>query len=113
MAEDIADTAWTHVLGWNWFAKRTVGVQLVKAADSVGANLAEGLGRGSAAENRRFAKIARGSLFEVKHWCRRAIKRNLLAEEDARLFLRHIDDLLPRISAYINAIGRPRKIMTE
>ena len=105
-AEDIADIVWGHVIQWNWLAQRTVGVQMIKAADSVGANLAEGLGRGSTAENRRFAKIARGSLFELKHWCKRAIKRNLIHEDEARRFYRLIEDLLPRISAYINAIGK-------
>ena len=66
---------------WDAFARDTVGKQLVKAADSIGANIAEGTGRGSYQDNRRFIRIARGSLYETRHWLRRAYKRNLLSDE--------------------------------
>ena len=75
LAEDIADIVWDIVSKWEYSAKDTVGKQLVNSADSIRANLAEGYGGGSHADNRRFAKISRGSLFEVKHWLRRAYKR--------------------------------------
>ena len=42
LAETIADEIWTIVLKWNYLAKDTVGKQLVRAADSIGANIAEG-----------------------------------------------------------------------
>ena len=79
---------------------------MINAADSVGANIAEGTGRGSVAENRRFAKIARGSLFEVKHWLRRAYKRKLLRKTEVTKFQELIEELTPKLSAYINSIGR-------
>lgn len=80
-----------------------------KAADSIGANIAEGTGRGSFADNRRFAKIARGSLFEVKHWLRRAYKRRLLTKNQSNLFQKLVDELTPKLSAYINSIGKRSK----
>lgn len=64
LAERLADDVWTIVLKWNIFARDTVGKQLVKAADSIGANIAEGTGRGTFVDNRRFVRIARGSLNE-------------------------------------------------
>ena len=98
--------AWEIVSKWEYLAKKTIGTQLVRSADSIGANLAEGTGRGSAAENCRFAKIARGSLFEVKHWLRRAFKRNLLTEAEIDSFQALINELTPKLSAYINSIGK-------
>jgi four helix bundle protein len=106
LAEEIADLAWKVVAGWEYLAQQTVGVQFIKSADSMGANIAEGSGRGSPAEKKRFAKIARGSLFEVKHWLRRAYKRQLLSENEVRLFQKLIEELTPKLSAYINAIGK-------
>ena len=106
LAEEIADLAWNVVGNWGHLAQETAGIQLIKSADSVGANIAEGSGRGSPAEKKRFAKIARGSLFEVKHWLRRAYKRQLLTESEIKLFQKLIGELTPKLSAYINAIGK-------
>ena len=44
LSERLAEQIWRIVLGWEYFAKNTVGIQIVKAADSVGANIAEGSG---------------------------------------------------------------------
>ncbi len=78
LAERLADEIWNFVSGWEQFAKDTVGKQIIRAADSIGANIAEGVGRGSFQDNRRFVRMARGSLNETQHWLRRAYNRNLL-----------------------------------
>ena len=106
LSEEIADFVWSIVIRWDNFPKMTIGTQLVKSADSIGANIAEGTGRGSFADNRRFAKIARGSLFEVKHWLRRAYARKLLAEEEVDSLSKLVNELTPKLSAYINSIGK-------
>ena len=108
LAEEIANLAWKVVGGWEHLVQQTVGIQFIKSADSMGANIAEGSGRGSPAEKKRFAKIARGSLFEVKHWLRRAYKRQLLSEGEVKLFQKLIEELTPKLSAYINAISKKR-----
>ncbi len=86
--------------------KDTVGKQLVKAADSVGSNIAEGSGRGSYSDNNRFVKIARGSLFETKHWINKAFKRELIIENDYKEMLNLIEELIPRLSAFINYLTK-------
>ena len=80
-------------LTWDYFAKDTVGKQLVRAADSIGANIAEGSGRGRYLDNKRFVRIARGSLNETKHWLRRAYKRTLLTKKQTDGLKPLIDDL--------------------
>ena len=59
LSERLGDAVWDMALGWDSFAKDTLGKQLVRAADSIGANIAEGYGRGSGADNRRFVRTAR------------------------------------------------------
>ena len=106
LAEELEDIIWEIVGKWDYFAKDTIGKQLVNSADSIGANIAEGYGRGSHADNRRFAKISRGSLFEVKHWLRRAYKRKLLSEQEISALQEIIKELTPKLSAYINSISK-------
>ena len=108
LAEEIADHVWHLVLKWDSFARNTVGMQLVRAADSVGANIAEGEGRGSYADNRRFVRTARGSLNETKHFLRRAYRRRLLQRNDVNALKPLIDELGPKLNNYLKSIGRPR-----
>jgi four helix bundle protein len=54
-----------------------MGRQLNRAADSVGANIAEAAGRWTKAERRRFLLNARGSLYEAEYWIERAEARSL------------------------------------
>lgn len=81
LSERLADEVWRIVGNWEPFSKDTIGKQIVRSADSIGANIAEGSGRGAYQDNRRFVKIARGSLNETQHWLRRAYIRNLLTVE--------------------------------
>ena len=104
LAEALADEIWPIVAIWDYLAKATLGKQLINAADSVGANIAEGSGRGSPQDNKRFPYIARGSLYETKHWLRRAYKRNLLTTEQSQRLREIMDELLPMLNAYIRSV---------
>ena len=106
LAEKMADEVWNTVTGWTYFEKDTVGKQLVKAADSVGANIAEGTGRGTPKDNQRFVRIARGSLNETKYWLRRAYTRNLIHKSEANNFKKTLDELGPSLNAYLKSIGK-------
>ena len=104
-AEKLADQIWQVVLGWDNFARDTVGKQVVRSADSIGANLSEGAGRGRYLDNRRFVRMARGSLNETQHWLRRAYKRNLLTKAQVDKLKPVIAELGPSLNAYLKSIG--------
>ena len=106
LSEDLADRIWDVVATWDGFAKQTVGAQIVRAADSIGANVAEGVGRGSHADNRRFVRTARGSLYETIHFLRRAFRRQLLSKAQTDALKPLLAELPPRLNAYLNSIGR-------
>jgi four helix bundle protein len=109
LSEKLADNIWNIVLGWSQFEKDTVGKQIVRAADSVGANIAEGSGRYNFQDNRRFIKIARGSLHETRYWLRRAYTRKLLTSEQVDKLRPIIDELSPKLNAYLKYLDNASK----
>ncbi len=66
-AEAIADSIWKRVVGWDDFAKDVLGKQITRSADSIGANIAESVGRYNFGEKLQFLYYSRGSLFETKY----------------------------------------------
>lgn len=106
MSEQLSDIVWDVVNGWSALARDTVGKQLIRSADSVGANIAEGTGRGSYQDNRRFVRVARGSLYETRHWLRRAYIRKLLTEDQVNKMKPLVENLSPMLNAYLRSIGR-------
>ncbi|HVS34919.1 MAG TPA: four helix bundle protein [Gemmataceae bacterium] len=106
LAEEPADAVWFTALRWNSLARDMIGKQIIRAADSVGANIAEGTGRGTYQENRRFIRISRGSLYETRHWLRRAFRRKLLSDEEVDRRKPLVEKLGPHLNAYLKSIGR-------
>jgi four helix bundle protein len=106
LAEQLADEIWDIVVTWKYFEKNTVGQQWVDAADSVGANIAEGAGRGTPNDNKRFIRISRGSFNETKYWLRRSKRRQLINNEQEMRIKQLIDELGPSLNAYLNSIGK-------
>ena len=105
LSEKLADELWLIARGWSNFDRDTLGKQLVRAGDSIGANIAEGVGRGKFLDNRRFVRIARGSLNETKYWLRRGHKRKLLTPEQTSVLKPMLDELAPTLNAYLKSIG--------
>ncbi len=107
-AEAIADSIWERVGKWNRFDRETIGSQLVRAADSIGANIAEGHGRYHYGEKLNFLYFARGSLFETQYWLRRCGQRPNLDLEDAETLAAELDDLAKDLNGYINYLRSKR-----
>jgi four helix bundle protein len=114
LAEELADAVWAEVVSWKPFIRDTVGRQLAEAADSVGANIAEGHGRFHYREEITFDYYGRGSLRETRYWLRRARTRRIIADETFQCLMAKVDQLDPQLNAYINSLERkavasPRK----
>jgi four helix bundle protein len=103
---NLAEEVWAVVIKWDYFTKDTIGKQLVKAADSVAANLSEGFGRYFYKEERQFCYYSRGSLFETKTWLTKALNRGLISSDDFLKFEKEINDLGIKLNNYIKTIGK-------
>jgi four helix bundle protein len=108
LAMEMADKIWDIVIKWDYFAKDAVGKQLVKAADSIAANLSEGYGRFYYKENKQFCYYSRGSLYETKTWLTKAHNRKLLTDDDFAAFQKNIDTIGIKLNNYINSIGKQK-----
>lgn len=108
VAEDIADGIWRDMAGWNNFARDVVGKQLARAADSIGANIAESYGRYNYGEKLQFLYYARGSLFEAKYWVNRAAARQLLSPPAAEAYAKRLSELARQLNQFAAAIKRQR-----
>ncbi|HEX6126787.1 MAG TPA: four helix bundle protein [Pyrinomonadaceae bacterium] len=113
LSEELADLVWGIASGWDVFSRETIGKQIVRSADSIGANIAEGTGRYGRQDNKRFGYFARGSLYETKHWLRRAYKRKLLSEAEVEKLRPLIDELSPKLNAYISSIQPAARRLTS
>lgn len=113
LSEKLCDAIWKVVRAWDHLAQDTLGRQIIRAADSIGANIAEGTGRGSFQDNRRFVRNARGSLYETRHWLRRAHNRSLLSADAVKTIKPMMDELGPKLNAYLRSIGPVAEAASE
>jgi len=113
LSEKLADSIWRVARGWDQLAKDTIGRQLIRAADSIGAIIAEGTGRGSFQDNRRFVRIALGSLYETRQRLRRAHARRLMSAEAVKTVKPILDELGPKLNAYFRSIGPVPKLQID
>jgi len=109
-AMEVGDECWTIVSRWNHFERDTIGKQLVRAADSITANISEGFGRFHFKENRYFNFIARGSLFETKTWLDKAVKRNMITAEEFSKLKIEMNELGKLLNGYIKKIGKENSV---
>jgi four helix bundle protein len=113
LSEVLSDRVWDIASGWGSLARDTVGKQLIRSADSIGANIAEGSGKQTFNENRRYVRIARGSYNEVLHWLRRAYRRKLLTAEETTEIQALVEELGPKLNAYLRSIGTRKTTPTS
>lgn len=106
LAENLSDMVWDAYDSWDFKAQKTVGLQIIRASDSIAANIAEGFGRYNHADKKRFYRYARGSFEETKAWLRKAFRRGLISSNtEIESFTRVIDELGLKLNAFIKNTG--------
>ena len=106
LSMEIGEKVWNIVIKWDYFAKDTIGKQLIKTVDSVAANLSEGFGRYHFKEAKNFSYYSRGSLYETKTWLTKAYNRKLINQEDFECFQTEINNIGIKLNNYIKSIGK-------
>ena len=109
LAEDLSDLIWDLYDEWSAKAQNTMGYQMIRAADSIAANIAEGYGRFTPADRKKFYHYARGSFEETKAWLRKAIRRKLANKKQTETFKVLIDKLGPKLNAFINTTKKANR----
>jgi len=104
----VGEKIWSIVDKWKYFEKDTIGKQLVKASDSIAANISEGFGRFHYKESKQFNYYARGSLFETKTWLIKAHNRNLVSNSLFEELTKDIELIGLKLNNYIKSIGRSK-----
>ena len=109
LSMDMGEEIWNIVIKWDYFLKDTIGKQLVRAANSVAANLSEGFGRYHFKDAKNFGYYSRGSLYETKTWLTKAHNRKLISDVQFEKFMNNIDSTGIKLNNYINYIGKNYK----
>ena len=105
-AMEIGELVWKIVMSWESFSKFTLGTQIVKAADSIANNIAEGYGRFFYKENKQFCYYSRGSAKETATETVKAFNRGLITPEDYQLLNDKLNSYFKLSYRYINSIGK-------
>ena len=107
-AEQIADAIYKVTSRWDEFAQDVVGRQMARAADSIGANIAESFGRFHFGEKIQFLYYARGSVFETKYWLNRAAVRELMSSADSQEYVTRLTDIARQLNLYVSSLKSQR-----
>ena len=101
---DFSNQIWLLCKQFKYFDQRTLGIQLIRSADSISANIAEGYGRFHYKENTHFCYYARVSVEETKDWLRKVFNRELLPKHLENKIFEEITIISKKLNSYINSI---------
>lgn len=91
----LSNCVWDLVVKWDWFPKKTIGVQFVTAIDSISANIAEGFGRYGKKDKIKFYYYSFGSVKESLDWNEKSKIRKLLTSAQHEQILNELQ-ILPK-----------------
>ena len=106
LAVEYGQEIWDNVATWHYFEQKTIGLQLARSADSVSANMAEGVGRYHYKDRLRFFYFSRGSLYESRDWLGKSIHRGIISPDIGATLQRDSSILTIKLNAYIKSIRK-------
>ncbi len=109
IAEKFSDDIWNLVIDWDYFKKDTIGKQLVRSADSISANIAEGYGRYYYKESKQFYFYSRGSIQETKSWLSKCLRRKIIEPTTCQSLIEDCRKLLLMLNAFIKFVVNSQK----
>jgi four helix bundle protein len=92
-ALNLSQYIWDIVTAWDWFPKKTLGVQFVTAVDSISANIAEGFGRYGKKDKIKFYYYSFGSVKECLDWNEKCKNRKLISSKEYNYILEELQNL--------------------
>lgn len=83
--------------------------QIYRSVQSIGANIAEGYGRGSNKDFERFLIIARGSLSETEHWLYQTQKEKLISKSKYEELIKISVEISKMLASFISKLRKFEK----
>lgn len=87
--------------------------QLIRAARSVTANIAEGYGRYHYQENIQFCRVSRGSLYEILDHLTVCTDEGYISDEIFREFEFKIENIVKKLNGYIKYLKHQRSLEND
>ena len=109
ISKHLADEIWKTVEQWGAFERDEVGERLIQSSDTLASNIARATIDGALDDNIRFAKNARSSLFETKHWLKKAQRRDFLTLTESEEMMTLVDMLTPGINRLIDLLSARKR----
>src|SRR3990170_4559607 len=101
IAFNLSNFIWDVVVKWDYLAKDTIGKQLIRSADSISANIAEGFGRYTKKDKINFYRYSYGSIKESLDWNEKAKVRKLVQNKEYEYIFQEIQKLPKEINSLI------------
>ena len=108
-ARKLTRELYTHTAEWPAEERFGMITQVRRAAHSIGANLAEGCGRGRYGEFANFARIALGSVNELESFCEAALDHGYWSSERAAAVLRELRTIRQMLTGLVTWADGKRK----
>jgi len=102
LSENLSDMIWFDFESWSDKVQKTIGYQIIRSSDSIAANIAEGYGRFTPLDRKKFYRYSRGSFEETKTWLRKLFRRKIISPTRQSAYTEIINELGPKLNAFIN-----------